>query len=465
MTLPAWLRRWTLATTLGALALGCSSELAGSLFAGREVSLGEASPGVVDLSACHGPACAAGVVTVLPLDETAPRDCIPEPAPSLAITWSESLTDEDFRPIPRGDCADIVDCVLWPAAMAVATDGSLWVAANVTTASFVNHIAGVWLAHHGPRGERLSSGVVDLERLLPGELVDYVITLAPGSSGEVLLGLVKRVAKEGFTEPERSESLRAFDATGQPASEPTWLTGEARSDSRGLLMAPAGGGALAISRGNRVAILNSKRSVRWAQTRTVSATDLTSDPHGRVTVFTGYDGDSDVGTLERYSSEGRLEWIRAPTQLLREAAMTSDANGDLLRVGLPNDDPLFWSLPITRLLVHKLSPEGMSVWLTQISASGETFDWYEYAQTPQVPVALDAAGQVWHMGPRRLVETVGGAVEDWRPTYSVYRVSADGSRCWEHELTGLQSSPLLTAGVDGLYFLSHEAYGALRVAQ
>jgi hypothetical protein len=409
----------------------------------------------LDLARCGGTECDNDPSLPPAVGTAAALDCPGSPPIAVSMRWSS-----DSMP---AEC-DGAPCSLRWFRIAVAVDGSLWVAASVHAG---DRAVGVWLSHRDAEGRALSEHIV--ERDDSGAAVGYELAIVSDERGHAFLAVTKSVYANTFffdpgtgvpIDPAQSAQswLEEYDADGTRVGERIEFTSDATTGTPLLGMADSG--AVAVSHGQKQGLtLLDGGSPRWVQSglQDFGTHSLVADSAGRVTLVDA----RFEQFVEQYASDGKLLWRQRFENGLRAANLGSDRAGNLIRTGYtgtpgarPPESPL-------ALWVHKLSPSGAPIWLMRVpvpALPGETDLLWRYGtERPEQRAVADDAGTLFIPG--------GTSTRMRIRTSNVYVVSADGSTCTFYELIEEQTGrvdmahQLAVTGDGELFFSTGWSYG------
>jgi hypothetical protein len=383
----------------------------------------------IDLAQCAAPRCTAATALSAPerkLDNSAPPLCATAAPVALVKRWES--TRRTF------DCGTGAECSPGSSAIAAAPDGSLWIVAGLSTDDPLDAKAatGVLLTHTDADGAVLDEHVVD-RTPMPGVRA-YAVAIVVDARGHAFASVSatqyearddgRPIASTSWLEEYDERAVRVGERIpirgSLDAGAPLLSTGD---DSVAVMLSAAlPETANAGRRQAGVAVLARDRTLRWSQPRTNwSARSLVADRDGHVNVH------SQQQIIEQYDRDGELLRSLSFSELVRDAFLAADAEGNLVLTGYFGGNQGGHNFPID-LVVQKLGAIGEPLWLAHASVPqgvGDDAELGRYGTGGQHPV-VDAQGTIF---------IPGGASKDgevWRT--NVYEFSADGVSCMRHEL-------------------------------
>jgi hypothetical protein len=449
---------WLFAAALWGVALAACSELAGAPVGSEELGL-RAAPADVDLDTCQATRCGDTGVEEQALEYVAsPRT--PEVLDDLEVRWQRE---------PPTSCAELPECnlnVYTGSNYQIADDGSIWVAAAVSTPERDGQIDGVFVGTFGSDGLSMGGELIDQETSNIGEAIDYGVTLVSVEDRHALVGISKYVLREGESEP-RNERWLTDDELWTGVREVALTLSPPRDEwsmyMPPLFVAKAAPGRLLISpnswdEGAIALVDRAERKADWVQTREglppIDALVVDGDNRATIVTTQPWNPETNKGTprIERYGSDGGLAWIRTlppPWDGDMQAKPVPGPDGSVLLVGFeqintPIDAQSFQSVS-GGVHVIKLDSDGDVSWAIEIPPP--TMDsWVNPA-----PPVLDDNGNIFVVGPS-FSEAPDDPEGDYVNGQFVYEITPDGERCLSHRVIGANIERLELADSGDFYF-------------
>jgi hypothetical protein len=447
-----------------------------------------AEPPVIEQGACVGTRCDASAIAPQPADYAQPVACEIAPPEPLAVRARATLGAE---------CGSIGMCEpQWnPLArsVAIAPDGSAWLARAVRSPTGANLASGLLLEHHVGVATP-NRWVVDVERGLRGDRLEHSVKLVVDDRNHVFLSLGKYVFRRGDAQPTASRWLYEFGPTGEAIGAPLPISDSLQpwpSASAPAWVHPAGDGRLALgpsaygesalgllSTDTREALWTQSRDrlprpfaprpdhaqPRWVGFREAEPQpfSMVADRDGGIGVMT-YEPYSDAEqrqqpSIERYAPDGALAWVRTfPPPWGRElwSTLSSGRDGDLIQAGYRFTEG---TGERSELWVHKLAPDGHSLWLTTLGL--DSFDYP--AGVPRANITED--GTIYIGGVQfNITEPVPEdptSLQTVSAGVALFRISADGTSCRRFEVAAddLSLSDLFASPRGELYLLGYDTF-------
>jgi hypothetical protein len=434
-------------------ASACGTPSGGGPFDGREVSLGTASDARRDLSACTAGECGKAAADSAELQDSDFDGCEFVDQEPFRLAWEQRFNDDDGNPGHLPNCPFERACTLQQLmGMVAASDRTLWFIALVVTPidePFDPRLGrGLVLLHHAWEGGLLQADTLDFEEFMPGEDVQYDATLASGRDGHVFVAVTKELSKEGWNDPQFSRFIEEYGADGARIGDRLALDG-GRVGFDPFQLTPAGDGSIAVSSGDRLALINADRRLRWVQQQSEGITSITSDERHQVSTYAWNGAGLNRELVRHYDPLGRLSWQRG-FSTEAEARLGTDARGNIVRLGIISS---LGASPAgaTELLIQILSAQGEStsglrVTLPDVASRG-------FAS----PAIVDVTNTAWLNG-----ASIGS--EDGLPIVQrLYAIDLSSMTCAQHILEGetISIDGMAPIPGGGLYVSGYDGYGRI----
>jgi hypothetical protein len=361
MRVPVCASWYALALSSALSAGACGTPSGGGPFDGHQVSLGMANDARRDLSACTARDCGQATADSAVLDDSHFDGCEFVDRGAVHVAWEHRLSDDEGVPASVPTCPFGGSCEMLPLTMVGASDRTLWLIARVTPIdeTFIQGPGrGLVLIHHAWDGSLLHADTLDFEEFMQGEDVQYEAALASGRDGHVFVAITKELFKEGWADPQLSHFIEEFGADGARIGDRVVLGGSRVSFVTPQLTS-AGDGSIALASGDRLALMNADRRLRWVQEQPDGVLSITSDERQQVSTYSWNGAGPSREEVRHYDAQGRLSWRRGFSTEI-EGRIGTDSRGNIVRIG---SIPWLGEPPLseTEMLVQLLSANGESV--------------------------------------------------------------------------------------------------------